>query len=298
VVDCEDQSDEQMCTDERVCSFNNDITGFKCDNTCWQYWNKCDFTPHCFDLSDELATECTQHQDLSAAAANSNQTSAKKISTSGSSALTAGFAGFFPINHDHSTFTLGRNHYDRARGCFRDYFNFKSAKLIRKDTLKYLSQQLADNVQETNNLNYHLQLIYTLSFVAALLFCLLALLSIVFVVCFGKLCFQCPFWFFGFFQILAWLTCLSGLMTFLYQFYASKQKALDPLVQLPIHSEIMRLNAQLLDVERLGVSFWLATAATATSFLGSFMSCVICCRLPSSRHEDKEYKIMQLPTYS
>lgn len=192
----------------------------------------------------------------------------------------------------------GTDHYDASNQCFQQYFNFKSARLLQKDTLKYLSQSLADNVQETNNLNYHLQLIYTLAFTSALVFCLLALLSMLFLACFGKLCFQCPFWFFGFFQILAWLTSLCGLMTFLYAFWADKQRSLDPQMMLPIRSELIRLNDGLLQVERLGLSFWLAVGAVASAFLGSFLSCLVCCRLPSSRHEDKEYKIMQLPTYS
>ena len=52
------------------------------------------------------------------------------------------------------------------------------------------------------------------------------------------------------------------------------------------------------DLQTLGLTFWFAVAATAVAFAGSFVACVVCCRLPTARHEDKEYKIMQLPTYS
>ena len=149
-----------------------------------------------------------------------------------------------------------------------------------------------------NNINYQLQLIYTLSFLFAIFNALLALVSLAFLSCFKKFCYQCPFWFYGFFQILCWLSCLVGIMTFFYQYYNNKQRLLDPSVQLPINHEILRLNIELMHIEVLGVSFWCAVAATGASFLASLFSCLVCCRLPSPRHEDKEYKIMQLPSYN
>lgn len=291
VFDCEDQSDEQMCSESRQCQFKNDIAGFKCDNKCWQYWNKCDLTPHCLNQSDEMSPDC------------SNPTNLFLLPTTSVFKSTQNLSNYFRnlinnANYQLATYTLGSNYYDAGAKCYKSYFNYKTAKLIAKDSLKYLNQQLADNIQEMNNINYHLQLIYNLCFGFSLVFALMALVSLMFISCFKKTCFQCPFWFYGFFQIVSWLTSLFGLMTFMYQFYTNKQKYLDPQVQLPIRSEIMRLNPHLNEVEVFGVSFWLAVAATSTSCLASFMSCFICCRLPSSRHGDKEYKIMQIPTYS
>merc|ERR1712127_350898 len=198
----------------------------------------------------------------------------------------------------HKPFTLGNYHYDSDHKCFISYFDFKSAKLVEKNDLKYLSQGLADHLQETNNINFHIQLIYALSFMSALVFSILALFSLLFVLCFKKLCFQCPFWFYGFFNILAWLACFFGLITFLYEFLANKQRTLDPLARLPIDNELIRLNSELGQTQEFGISFWFAVAATSVSFFSSFVSCIICCRLPTARHEDKEYKIMQLPTYT
>jgi hypothetical protein len=268
---------------DRVCNFPNGITGFKCDSHCWQYWNKCDQVPHCMDLSDERSSECSQPPTL---------TMASVSSVAAINNLTAQI-----IRNDHYSFAFGANHFEPKMQCFKQYFNFKSAKLIHRDNLKYLNQHLADNIQEMNNINYQLQLIYTLSFVFSLFFALMALISLMFLSCFKKLCFQCPFWFYGFFQILCWLSCLVGLMTFFYQYYNNRQRMLDPLVQLPIVTEIVRLNRDVITIEELGLTFWLAVAATGTSFLASLFSCLVCCRLPSSRHEDKEYKIMQLPSY-
>jgi membrane-associated HD superfamily phosphohydrolase len=195
-------------------------------------------------------------------------------------------------------FRLGDNYYNSKYNCFTKYFDFKSATQISKDNLKFLSQHQADNLQQFNNLNYHFQLIYSLSFAAALVFSILALLSLVFLICFGKLCYQCPFWFYGFFVILTWLACSCGLMTFLYQFYSNRQRVFDPSTRLPLDNELLRLNPQLANLQLFGISFWFAVAATGTSFIGSFVSCIVCCRLPPTRHEDKEYKIMQLPPYA
>lgn len=284
VVHCDDQSDEQLCDSDRVCNFQTGITGFKCDNRCWQYWSKCDHTPHCLDLSDEISPDCAQPLHLSLATFSTLQ----RLNN-----FTAHI-----VKHDHASFAFGSSHYEARARCFKSFFNFKSAKLIHKDNLKYLSQPLADNIQEMNNLNYQLQLIYTLSFVFALFFALMALASLLFLSCFKKLCFQCPFWFYGFFQILCWLSSLVGLMTFFYAYYNNKQRMLDPSVHLPIDTELVRLNQELVSVEQLGVSFWLAVAATCTAFVASLFSCLVCCRLPSARHEDKEYKIMQLPAYN
>lgn len=256
--------------------------GFHCEQNCYQPWQRCDQMPNCFDLSDETEPSCTKDQ----------------LSLLGSFS-SLNFNETLAIFHEKQRpFTVGRNHFSKKHNCFVNYFDFKSAQLIRKDNLKYLGQKLADQIQETNNINYHLQLICAMSFVAAFFFCLLALLSLVFISCFGKLCFQCPFWFYGFFQILCWLSCICGMMTFLYQWFINQQKSFDPYTRLPIDNELIRLNPDLLQLQDFGVSFWTALAATCVAFLGSFFSCLICCRLPTSRHEDKEYKIMQLPTYS
>lgn len=202
------------------------------------------------------------------------------------------------IQHKHMPITFGQNHFDKKHNCFVNYFDFKSAQLIRKENLKYLTQKLADQIQETNNINYHLQLICAMSFLSALLFCLLSLISISFTGCFNKMCFQCPFWFYGFFQTVCWLSTLSGVLTFAYQWFINQQKSFDPYTRLPIDNELIRLNPDLLLLQEFGVSFFTALGALGASFLGSFFSCIICCRLPTSRHEDKEYKIMQLPSYS
>ena len=279
IVDCDDQSDEQVC-EQKACATQTGGGGYQCDQRCWPYWTRCDQTPNCFDMSDELSTECPiiakpfQWSVILPRSFNANNINSTR------------------------TFALGHYHFEPKHSCFRSYFDFKSARLVRAESLKYLPQPLADQIQETKNINYHLQLIYALAFVAALVLSLLALVSLLFVACLGKSCMRhCPYWFYGFFIILAWFACSIGCVTFLYQWYSDLHRALDPNTRLPIDNEILRLNSELLVLDQFGVSFWVAVAATGTSFLASLLSCVVCCRLPGSRHDDKEYKIMHVPSY-
>jgi len=198
--------------------------------------------PNCFDLSDEISPECAKIQKSYSFIENlqimfnPNSTIALKASP------------------QLTPFTFGQFHYDKKQNCFVNYFDFKSAQLIRKENLKYLTQSLADHIQDVNNINYNLQLIYSLAFVSALVFTLLALLSLVCVTCFKKVCFQCPFWFYGFFAILAWLSCFFGLMTFMFQCFSAKHKAIDPLSRMPIENELIRLNPELIGLQELGIS--------------------------------------------
>lgn len=289
VIDCNDQSDEQQCQVQSECKSGE----HRCDNRCVHNWHKCDQAPHCSDLSDERG--CSAPEDSSMYSFFARMLA---VADNSSSAEAVQALGLTKSPAAHEPFALGQYHYDEERNCFMHYFDFKSARLVQKEQLQYLSQSLADHLQEANNISFHVHLIYALSFFAALFFFAMALFSLLFVVCFKKLCFQCPFWFYGFFNILAWLASSFGLLTFLYEFMASKQRTLDPLARLPIDNELLRLNTELAELQTFGLTFWFAVAATSTAFFGSFVSCIICCRLPTARHEDKEYKIMQLPTYS
>lgn len=282
-IDCSDQSDEQQCNNPVKCQSDE----HSCDNKCWKSWHRCDKNPHCSDLSDE--NTCSNPDE-------SSMISFFKRMLSEENATIPVDMTRSPAAHE--PFTFGKYHFDPKHQCFVHYFDFKSAELVKKENLQYLSQTLADHLQEAKNINFHIHLIYSLSFAAALVFSIMSLFSLVFVVCSKRTCFQCPFWFYGFFNILAWLASSFGLLTFLYEFIASKQRTLDPLSRLPIDNELIRLNTELASLQVFGFSFWFAVAATSMSFFSSFVSCIICCRLPTARHEDKEYKIMQLPTYS
>ena len=194
-------------------------------------------------MSDELSSECAESQrnysflENLRSIFNPNSTTEFKTEQS-----------------NLAPFTFGKFHFDKKHACFVNYFDFKSARLIRKENLKYLTQSLADHMQDINNINYNVQLIYSMSFVSALIFTLFALMSLLCVSCFKKTCFQCPFWFYGFFAILAWLSCLFGIMTFMFQCFSAKHKTIDPLSRLPIDNELIRLNPELIGLQELGIS--------------------------------------------
>ena len=150
--------------------------------------------------------------------------------------------------------TFGQFHYDKKRNCFVNYFDFKSARTLTKENIKNLPPQLADHIQDKNNLSYNLQVIYSLAFVSALVFTLLSLLSLAGVSCFKKLCFHCPFWFYGFFTLLAWIACFFGLMAFMFQCFSTKFKTIEPYSRLPIDNELIRLNPELIGLQEFGIS--------------------------------------------
>jgi hypothetical protein len=192
-------------------------------------------------------------------------------------------------------FKLGIDAFNRKLNCYQEFFDFKSAKTLDTNELEYLSSILRDNIQGEYNLVYHLHLIYVLSFCAATIFALLSVLTLLFILCLSKLCLQCPFWFYGFFSILTLLSSCAGLAVFLYDFYMNNiYRVQDPLKQLPIKSELYRLNDSLKYLQIFGISFWTAVAAASCSFLSTFLSFIVCCRLPSIRHDSKEYEIIDL----
>jgi hypothetical protein len=193
----------------------------------------------------------------------------------------------------NSLYKLGNDKYNEQEECYEVYFNFEESKEIDKDNLRSLTQQIADNIQEEYKLDYYLHIIYVISFILACLFALLAVLTLFFLICLRKLCLQCPYWFFGFFTILTLLSCASGLAAFLYSFYINYHKAQDPLRQLQLESEIYRLNPELKQMQTFCMSFWSACLATLICLLSTILSFIICCRLPTSRHEDKDYHVIQ-----
>jgi hypothetical protein len=188
-------------------------------------------------------------------------------------------------------FKLGTDVFNGKLNCYQEFFDFLSAKTV--DKTEILSNSLKDNIQLEYNRVYHLQLIFILTFCCATIFALFAVITLFFALCLSKLCLQCPFWFYGFFSILTLLSSCTGLAIFLYDYYMnSMYKVADPLKQLPTKSELYRLNEELKYLQTLGISFWTAVSAILCSLLSTLLSFVVCCRLPSIRHDNKEYEII------
>ena len=188
---------------------------------------------------------------------------------------------------------LGTDVFNTKLNCYQEFFDFKSAKTVESSEM--LQNGLKDSIQSEYNRVYHLQLIYILAFCSATIFALLTVITLFFSLCLSKLCLQCPFWFYGFFSILTFLASSTGLCVFLYDFYMNSiYKVADPLKQLPIRSEIYRLNDNLKYLQTFGVSFWTTVSAIGCSLLSTILSFLVCCRLPSLRHDNKEYEIIDL----
>ena len=199
------------------------------------------------------------------------------------------------IPSSNDAIKLGTDVFNKKLNCYQEFFDLKSAKSLDSNELDYLSNTLKDNIQAEYNIAYHLHLVYILAFCSATIFALLTVITLFFSLCLSKLCLQCPFWFYGFFSILTLLASCTGLGVFLYDFFMNNiYRVQDPLKQLPTKSEIYRLNEQLKYLQTFGVSFWTAVAATCCSLLSSFLSFIVCCRLPSIRHDNKEYEIIDL----
>jgi hypothetical protein len=172
-ADCADQTDEQFC-DESDC-FKQYGQPFACDSKCWNISEVCGQVPICLQRNEESAL-CNKKLVVKANVDNVDEQRQYKV---------------------------GKNAYDSKRNCYLEYFDFKSAKLIDRYELSFLTQQTADNIQSELNHTYHLRLILVFSIFLALVFAIFASLTLLFILCSGKLCIQCPFWFYGFFSILA-----------------------------------------------------------------------------------------------
>lgn len=147
------------------------------------------------------------------------------------------------------------------------------------------------------NLLFYLQLIIFYGIVAGLIFLLLAVISLFFFGCCRKVCISVPFYFYGFWMLLAWLVIMTSLIVFGFIWLWQKQTILDPQKSLLSDIDIHERNPTLRHIEFFGLSFWLACGAALSTFIGLLFSYCVCCTVGSSRADDKEYEIMHMHNY-
>jgi len=147
------------------------------------------------------------------------------------------------------------------------------------------------------NLIFYLQLIVFYGIVGGLIFLLLAVVSLFFFGCCRRHCISVPFYFYGFWMLLAWLVILTALISFVFIWLWQKQMVLDPEKSLLSDIDIHERNPTLRNIEFFGLSFWLACGAALSTFIGLLLSYCVCCTIGSSRADDKEYEIMQMHNY-
>jgi len=147
------------------------------------------------------------------------------------------------------------------------------------------------------NLIFYLQLIVFYGIIGGLIFLLLAVISLFFFGCCRRHCISVPFYFYGFWMLLAWLIILTALISFVFIWLWQKQMVLDPEKSLLSDIDIHERNPTLRNIEFFGLSFWLACGAALSTFIGLLLSYCVCCTIGSSRADDKEYEIMQMHNY-
>jgi hypothetical protein len=144
---------------------------------------------------------------------------------------------------------------------------------------------------------YYLQLIVFYGILGGLIFLLFAVISLFFFGCCRRQCISVPFYFYGWWMLLAWLLISVALITFIFLWLWQKQTILDSEKTLASVIKIHERNPTLRNIEFFGLSFWLACGAALASFIGLLLSYCVCCTTGSSRSEDKEYEIMQMHNY-
>jgi len=147
------------------------------------------------------------------------------------------------------------------------------------------------------NFIYYLQLAAFYGITSGLIFLVFSLISLVFFVCCRQKCIRLPFYFYGLWTLLAWISICIGLLSFFNIWIWKKQNLLDYERNSPFNIMIHQRNPSLQDLEFFGLSFWLACGAALATFIGLLFSCCICCTMASSRSENKEYEIMHMQNY-
>ena len=142
-----------------------------------------------------------------------------------------------------------------------------------------------------------------LLFVAAPLFTLLALLMLICINCVKRF-YSIPFAFISFFTLASFLSGTGALGIFLYEWVQERLHRPDFTYELD-QSEafIVALNPWLINVEKLGLAFWLVVAAIGSSLLTTILSCCFFCGLQSEKSKlrfnvnNDTYEIVQMAPY-
>ena len=99
-----------------------------------------------------------------------------------------------------------------------------------------------------------------------------------------------PFAFVGGFSLGSFLSGASGLGIFLYEWIHEASYQLDHTTKYgQIEQSIVALNPWMINVERLGVAFWLILAAIGINLLTAVLSCCFCCGLQSDKSKLRIY---------
>ena len=152
----------------------------------------------------------------------------------------------------------------------------------------------------TKRLRYFIMFVL---FVAAPIFTCLALLILFCINCIERF-YSIPFAFVSFFSFASFLSGAGGLGLFLYEWIHERLYRADFTYEFDqAEALVVAFNPWLINVERLGLAFWITVAAIATSLFTTVLSCCFCCGLQSEksklriRVKNDKYQIVHMSAY-
>lgn len=142
-----------------------------------------------------------------------------------------------------------------------------------------------------------------LLFVAAPLLTFLALLIMFCINCVERF-YSIPFAFVSLFSLASFVSGAGALGIFLYEWVHERFHRADFTYELgQSEALVVALNPWLIQVEQLGLAFWLTVAAISTTLFTTILSCCFCCGLQSEKsklrfHVNNDvYEIVQMTPY-
>jgi hypothetical protein len=182
--------------------------------------------------------------------------------------------------------------YSDEEGCSRPYnstrYYWKPENCIWESILfdyhdisRYLSSSKSHDAHHyIKRIRYYTML---LLFVSAPLLTFMALLILFCVNCIDRF-YSIPFGFISLFSLTSFLSGSGGLGLFLYEWIQERLHRADLTHDLTQSDTlILALNPWIINVEHLGLAFWIVIAAIGTSLFTTILSCCFCCGLQSDK---------------
>ncbi|CAF1265473.1 unnamed protein product [Rotaria magnacalcarata] len=152
-----------------------------------------------------------------------------------------------------------------------------------EDIPRYLSSYSTSSRDFHHYLKRLRHYVMLLLFVAAPLLTLMSLLILFCVNCIDRF-YSVPFAFVSLFSLLSFVSGSGGLGVFLYEWIYERTYRPDFTFELNQNqSLILALNPWIINVERLGLAFWIVVAAIGTNLFTAILSCCFCCGLQTDK---------------
>ena len=152
----------------------------------------------------------------------------------------------------------------------------------------------------TKRIRYYIMF---LLFAAAPLFTFVALTILLCINCVERF-YSIPFVFVSVFSLASFTSGAGGLGLFLYEWIQQRLYRPDFTFESnQVESLIFAFNPWMINVERLGLAFWITVAAIGTSLFTTLLSCCFCCGLQSDKSKlriyvkNDKYEIVHMSAY-